>query len=190
MSDEIFDPEIHATDKDGNPSLNKDGSFRKKRKDAGAKATTTRPRTKAAAGPGAAKEKYRKAVSDFLAIPTTVLTMTDPVMGYAAAEVSPMWAEGLADLAVERPQFAAALEKVGGLGVVGGLLGLGVMTAVQFGHLAGKVPAHVVQMMGGKTREQIQEILAQRGEHLAAQRGQSPEHARAEAPAGPVMAHV
>jgi hypothetical protein len=53
VADEIFDPEIHATDpKTGEPSLNKDGSFRKKRKDAGRKAPGPGPKASASSGGG------------------------------------------------------------------------------------------------------------------------------------------
>ncbi|TFV29513.1 hypothetical protein E4K10_49955 [Streptomyces sp. T1317-0309] len=68
MADEIFDPEIHATDKDGNPSMNKDGSFRKKRKDAGNRGSRTASAPKASTpsgAAGAAHERYRRNVEQF-----------------------------------------------------------------------------------------------------------------------------
>jgi hypothetical protein len=191
-ADEIFDPEIHAVDKDGNPSTNKDGSFRKKRRDAGgARSAGARTRTakSPSGGAGNARDKYRRNVADFLALPATGLAMVDPVMGYAATEVVPLWSDVLADLAVERPQFATVLERLGGIGTVGGVLSAALFTGVQFGHLAGKVPAHMAKMLGCKSREEIETILRQRGEQLAQR---SPEHARAEAPAEGVrvMAHA
>lgn len=192
MSDEIFDPEIHAVDRDGNPSLNKDGSFRKKRKDAGRPAAPARTRTRSKSTAADPRGKYRKSVADFLAVPVAGLHMADPVLGYAAAEVVPRWSEALADLAVEQPRVAAGLEKLGSVGAVGGVLTVALLTGVQFGHLLGKVSPHVAQMMGCKSREDIEGILEQRGAQLAAQRGQSPEHGRAEAPAegARVMAHA
>lgn len=194
MSDEIFDPEIHAADKDGNPSLNKDGTFRKKRRDAGTPASSrTRTRTRTRSTGGAPREKYHKAVADFLALPVAGLSMADPVLGYAAASVAPAWSDALADLAVERPQMAAVLEKLGGVGAVGGVLGVAIMTGIQFGHLLGRVPEHVATGMGCKTRSEIETILRQRGEALARQRPAepAPEHARAGAEGGArVMAGV
>lgn len=206
MSDDgVFDPEIHATDKDGNPSLNKDGSFRKKRKDAGASAaeaagkpSSSRSRTRAssrAAGPGAQREKYRKSVSDFLALPVAGLSMADPVLGYAATEVAPAWSEALADLAVEQPRLAAVLERLGGVGAAGAVLTVGALTFVQFGTLLGKVPPHIGQMMGCKSREEIEAILEARGAAMAKQRpaaaAEAPvQHDRAQVPTPRVMARA
>lgn len=200
-SNAVFDPEIHATDADGNPSLNKDGSFRKKRKDAGAakssapaasrsKSRTASPR---GAGPGSQRAKYHKSVSDFLALPVAGLSMADPVLGYAATEVAPMWSDALADLAVEQPRLAAVLERLGGVGAAGAVLTVGALTFVQFGTLLGKVPPHVGKMMGCKSREEIEAILQARGEQLAAQRP-APEapvqHERAQVPTPRVMARA
>jgi hypothetical protein len=189
-TDEIFDPEIHAVDKDGNPSLNKDGSFRKKRKDAGGsrRGGGGRPRAASSAPKsGDPRGRYHRAVSDVLALPVAGLSMADPVLGFAGSQVAPLWADALADLAVEQPRLAAVLERASGVGAVGGLLGVGLLTFAQFGNLMGKVPDHLVRMVGGKTRGEIEQILQQRGEQLARQRPpapaaeESPEHARAEA---------
>ena len=191
---EIFDPEIHATDRKGNPSLNKDGSFRKKRVDAGAGKTRSRPRPSAGTSHAGCPPPRRppcswRSVAEFLSLPTAGVAMVDPVMGYAATEVAPMWAEALADLAVERPQFAAVLERLGGVGAVGGVITVGVLTFVQFGHLAGKVPPHIAKTLGCKSREEIETILKQRGEQLArASRPAPAEHAYA--PEAGVMAGV
>lgn len=179
MTGEIFDPEIHATDKDGNPSTNKDGSFRKKRRDAGGGRKSAPSAKPAGSGPAAARARYHKSVSDFLALPVAGLSLADPVLGYAAGEVAPMWTDALADMAVDNPRLAAALERAGNLGAVGGLITAALVTGVQFGHLMGKVPGHMATMLGCKTREEIETILKQRGAQLA----ERAEHARAEAPA-------
>lgn len=172
MSGEIFDPEIHAADKDGNPSLNKDGSFRKKRRDAGQSTTRTRSKSSSA---GAAKattdqrSRYVKAVSDTLVIPATLLSVVDPVDGFCAQQLTPMWADALADLAMEQPRLAAVLERAAGVGAVGGVLTLGLLTAVQFAHNHGRVPAQFARMVGGTPREEIETMLQQRGEQMARQ---------------------
>jgi hypothetical protein len=177
VSDEIFDPEIHATDKDGNPSLNKDGSFRKKRRDAGQR-TTTRTRTKSSPTASNAgqeqRARYAKAVVDNLTPVAVVLSLVDPVDGYCAQQLTPMWGEVLADLAMEQPKLAAVLERAAGLGAVGGVIGLGVLTLVQFGHNHGKVPEQFARMVGGQPRSEIEQLLQQRGEQLAKQRGEQP----------------
>ena len=169
MADEIFDPEIHATDpKTGEPSLNKDGSFRKRRRDAGKKATASAAPKSSGSSGNAARERYRRNVDQVLGIPVVLLSMQDPVLGYAAGELAPMWSAGLADLAVEQPRLAAALERAGNLGAGAALLSAAVMTTVQIGHLLGKVPEGMAKMMGAKTRSEIEQILEQRGVELAA----------------------
>jgi hypothetical protein len=174
--DEIFDPEIHSVDKEGNPTLNKDGSFRKKRRDAGQKLST--PRTPRAAKPsptaatGAAavqRGRYVKAVTDNLAPLAVVVSLVDPVDGFCAQQLTPMWGEVLADLAMEQPKLAAVLERAAGFGAVGGAVALGVLTVMQFSHNHGKVPAPIVRMVGGTPREEIEQMLQQRGEQLAKQ---------------------
>jgi hypothetical protein len=149
--------------------LNKDGSFRKKRKDAGAGRTSGAAKATGSSSGGAARERYRKSVDQVLAVPVTLLSIKDPVLGYACGELAPMWSEGLADLAVENPSLAAALEKAGNLGAGAALLGAAVMTVTQIGTLVGKVPPHMAKKMGARTREEIEQILAQRGVELAAQ---------------------
>lgn len=171
MSDEIFDPEIHSVDpKTNEPTLNKDGSFRKKRRDAGTK-TPRAPR--AASRPSAKgnplqdqRARYVKAVNDTLAGPTVLLSLADPVDGFCAQHLGPMWAEVLADVAMEQPRLAAVLEKAAGAGVIAGAFGLAALTLVQFGHNHGKVPDQVVKMLGGTPRRDIEKILDQRGESL------------------------
>jgi hypothetical protein len=171
MSDEIFDPEIHAHDpKTMEPTLNKDGSFRKKRRDAG---KTNRTRAKSTTGAGGAKgaandqrSRYVKAVVDTAAPIALGLSLVDPVDAYCAQQLTPMWGEVLADLAMEQPRLAAVLERAAGFGAVGGVVALGVLTVAQFAHNHGKLPGQFVRMVGGQPREDIEQLLQQRGEQL------------------------
>lgn len=160
----VFDPEIHATDEDGNPKMNKDGTFRKKRKDAGRKVSAPSAGSKA---PSGARSRHHRAVTDALALPVAGLSLADPVLGFAAGSVAPMWADALADMAVDSPRLAAALEKVAGLGSAGGLITVAVVTGVQFGILLGKLPDQVAGMLPGvRTRAEIEAILDQRGAQM------------------------
>lgn len=167
MSDEIFDPEIHAVDKEGNPSLNKDGSFRKKRKDAGAAKLASSAAGASRKAPTDRRGKYHKNVTEVLQIPVTGLSLVDPVYGYAAGVVAPMWADVLADLAMVNPRLAAALEKAGQVGTMGNVVAVGLLTIAQFGVLAGKIPPDMGRMVGAKSREEIEQLLEQRGAQLA-----------------------
>lgn len=186
MSDgEIFDPEIHATDKDGNPSVNKDGSFRKKRKDSrGAAAPSTRPASSEGKRRADEQAGYTKAVAGLLQVPASLLSLVDPVDGYCAAQLVDPWAQALGELAMEYPQLAAAIERAKVVGPLSGIIGVGLLTVMQFGHNHGKVPAHMATMFGARPRAEIEQILAQRGAQLAAeaeqQRRQDEEDARIE----------
>jgi hypothetical protein len=172
MSDEIFDPEIHAVDKDGNPSLNKDGSFRKKRRDAGqgkaGRKSSSAPRASSGKG-GSQRDAYKRSVAGLLQVPATLLSLVDPVDGYCAAQLVDPWSEALSDLAVEYPQLAAAIERASVAGPLAGVIGVGLLTVMQFGSNHGKVPENVARMFGARPRAEIEQLLKQRGVELAAE---------------------
>lgn len=194
---EIFDPEIHATDRKGNPSMNKDGSFRKKRKDS----TRAKAHPLTEVGPpapsgkeGDRRARYAKAVGDFLTIPTMLVSLADPVDGYCAAQISPMFADAVAGVAMENPRLAAVCDKLAGGGAVAQLAGVALLAFAQFGSNHGVVPEHLAKMAGAKPRAEIEQILTQRGEFLAKQaKEQAAEDERirvAQAEAQEVREHV
>lgn len=168
MSGEIFDPEIHATDKDGNPSLNKDGSFRKKRKDSSS--TKTKSASSSGSSGGAQRDRYYRGVAGILQIPAAIASMVDPVDGYCAARLIDPMSAAIADLAVENPQVAAAVDRMAQAGPFGAVLSVGIMAVVQFAHNHDKIPAGMAAALGATPRSEIEKILQQRGEQLAKQR--------------------
>jgi hypothetical protein len=159
--DTIFDPEVHATDKDGNPSLNKDGSFRKKRRDAGggklagAKAKSL----------GGQKGRYADGVRGLLQIPAAVISIVDPVDGFCIAQHTPPIADAVADLAVDRPEVAAALDRVLAVGPYGALLGAVLPLVFQLGHNHNLVPEPVAKAMGATPRKDVERHLKLVSEH-------------------------
>lgn len=157
MSGEIFDPEIHAVDKSGNPSVNKDGSFRKKRSDAGAakKATASRPKSPA----GSQHHRYQEGVSGLLQIPAMALSFVNPVDGFVVAHHTPPISKAVADLAVERPEVAAALDKVLAVGPYGALIGAVIPLAVQLAHNHGMIPESMATAMGATPKRDIERHL-------------------------------
>jgi hypothetical protein len=154
---DIFDPEIHAVDKDGNPSLNKDGSFRKKRRDAGFSKKTS-PTTKKTTN-GSQKSKYAEGVSGLLQIPAMAISFVNPVDGFCVAQHTPGIANAVADLAVERPEVAAALDKVLAVGPYGALIGAVLPLAVQLMHNHGMVPEPMAKSMGAVPKKDIERHL-------------------------------
>lgn len=169
---EVFDPEVHATKRDGSPSKNRDGSFRKKRRDASAAKTATTARTRSSTGSKTRDQQragYVKSVAGVLQVPATLVALVDPVDGYCAGELVQPWSEVFADLALEYPQVAAAIERTSAAGPLAGVIGLGLLTLGQFAHNHGKVPEHIARMVGARPRKDIEQLLKQRGVQLAAE---------------------
>lgn len=173
---DIFDPELHATKPNGEPALKTDGTFRKKRRDAGQGRGSTSARTKTSAAPAGmpkalAEQRARhiKGVHTAAAVVLTPLTFIQPVDAYTLGDLVPSFAEALADYAPENPQVAAALDKLaggGGLFAVLAVVGLG---AVQVMHNHGKVPETVARMVGVKPLSETRKIMEQRARAMAMQ---------------------
>lgn len=180
MSD-IFDPEVHAVDKDGNPSLNKDGSFRKKRRDAG---RSVGPRAKSSGGGSSQRQRYAEGVAGLLQIPAMVLSFVDPVDGFCVAHHAPPISGAVADLAVERPEVAAALDKVLAVGPYGALIGAVLPLVVQLAHNHGAVPEPMAKAMGATPKKDIERHLRL----VATQAAAAEQHQAEDVPADEVPA--
>lgn len=182
-SGEIFDPELHAT-KPGTsePSFKTDGTFRKKRRDAGGGASGPKVKTAPTTGmPRALKEqhaKHVKGVKDSAGVALAALSFASPVDAFSLEPLVDPFAEALATVAQDEPRLAAALDKVGGLGGWGAVVTVLALGTVQVMHNHGKVPEPVVRMMGGKPRREIEQLLDQRA---AAMRAEQEEAARVDA---------
>lgn len=156
MSADIFDPEIHAADKDGNPSLNKDGSFRKKRRDAGSRPNAARPK---AFGGSSQHRRYEEGVQGLFQIPAMALAFVSPVDGFCVAQHTPPIAKAVADLAVDRPEVAAALDRVLAVGPYGALIGAILPLAVQLMHNHDMVPESMAKAMGATPKKDVERHL-------------------------------
>jgi hypothetical protein len=183
---DVFDPELHAAKPDGTPATRTDGTFRKKRRDAGrgrvgATRTSTRSKSTSAGGTSASASKllaeqharHAQAIKDGAGIPLMVLSFTSPVDAYSLSELVDPFANALATVAQDTPQLAAALDKVGGLGgwaTVAALLGV---AAVQVMHNHDRIPEDIARMVGAKPKREIEKILQQRGEAMRAARQQA-----------------
>lgn len=172
-SGEIFDPELHASKPDGTPALKTDGTFRKKRKDAGgaragaASASTRSKSSNPTAGmPKALAEQHAKhvrAVRDAAGMPLMALSFASPVDAYCLSELVDPFATALATVAQDTPQLAAMLDKLGGAGgwtTVAAIVGLGV---VQVMHNHDRIPEHIARMVGAKPKREVEAILEARG---------------------------
>ncbi|WP_333746434.1 hypothetical protein, partial [Streptomyces sp. IBSBF 2950] len=81
------------------------------------------------------------------------MSMVDPVDGFCVAQHTPPIADAVADLAVERPEVAAALEKILTVGPYGALIGAMLPLAVQIAHNHKKVPEPMARAMGASPRK-------------------------------------
>lgn len=160
MSDTIFDPEVHATGKDGSPTLNRDGSFRKKRRDAGA----GKVRSTKAPSNATQHRRYEEGVQGLFQIPAMALSFVNPVDGFCVAHHTPSIAKAVADLAVERPEVASALDRVLAVGPYGALIGAVIPLAIQLMHNHDMVPESMAKSMGATPKKDIERHLKIAGE--------------------------
>ena len=167
-----FDPAIHATDKEGNPRFNKDGSLRKRRSDAGQRTASSAP--KASKAPSNAHKRYFDGVSGLMQIASAGLAMANPVDGFCVAQHTPPIASAVADLAVERPEVAAALDKVLAVGPYGALIGAVLPLVVQIAHNHNRVPEQMAKALGATPKSLIENHLRSEAEKMA-----QAEHAQA-----------
>jgi hypothetical protein len=151
----IFDPAVHASDKEGNPITNRDGSFRKKRSDAGRKTNGSQSK----GSTGSPRDKYREGVAGLMQIPSAVISLIDPVDGFCVAQHTAPISNALADLAVERPEFAAALDRVMAVGPYGALVGAVFGLGIQLAHNHGIVPEAMAKSMGATPKRDIERHL-------------------------------
>lgn len=179
---EVFDPEIHAAKPNGEPALKTDGTFRKKRRDAGrgrAAGATTSTRTKSTSTAGGSRalqdqrNRHVKAVRDGAAVPLTLLSFVQPVDAYCLNELVPPFSEAIADYAQDNPQVAAVLDKVAGAGGLTTVLAIVALGVVQVMHNHDRIPAGVARMMGAKPKAEVEQLLKQRARAMQAEAEQA-----------------
>lgn len=174
QSGEVFDAELHASKPDGSPALKTDGTFRKKRRDAGgarssssaSRSTRSRSTPSAPAGvPRALKEQHQrhvKAIKDAAGIGLLIGGFASPIDAYTLEPLVDPFADALATVAQDNPQLAAAFDKLGGAGGMTTVLAIVGLATVQVLHNHDKIPEHVARMAGVKPKS---EALAQMGAH-------------------------
>lgn len=173
---EIFDPELHATKPNGEPALKTDGSFRKKRRDAGRRTSTpTSARTKTTAPPAGApralKEQHSKhvqGIKDALGVPLMIGTFVSPIDAYTLQDLVDPFANALATVAQDDPKLAAALDKAGGMGGWTSILAIFSLGVVQVMHNHDKVPEHIARMVGAKPKSETLALMNQRAAQMRA----------------------
>jgi hypothetical protein len=105
--------------------------------------------------------------------------MVDTVDGFCVAQHTPPIADAVADLAVERPEVAAALDKIMAVGPYGALIGAVLPLAIQIAHNHNKVPEPMARAMGAHSRQDIERHLHLVSSQQAQQEQPREEHAYA-----------
>lgn len=173
---EVFDPELHATKPNGEPARKTDGTFRKRRRDAGRRGPSASSSRSKTSGPPAGTPKplaeqharHVQAIKDASGMPLMALSFVSPVDAYTLSDLVDPFATALATVAQDTPQLAAALDKLGGAGgwtTVAAIVGLGV---VQVMHNHDRIPEHIARMVGAKPKRETEALLEQRAAAMRA----------------------
>lgn len=137
------------------------------------------PRKPAAARKAPGGKDYRPALLGLLQVPAFGLAMAGQRTGSAtlladSAAVgmhAPAIAQALHDLAVDRPEVAAVLDRLMAVGPYGALITALLPLVVQLGHNHGVVAESVATGLGAVPRRVLLAQLAEQGERLAEQQG-------------------
>lgn len=154
---ESFDPDIHAVNADGSPKLTTRGTFAKKR---GPRKSTS-PRRSTSKAPD-----YRPGINGFFQMVAVPLAFKAPADAAAVAHHGPQIAQALHDLAVERPEVAAVLERVLAVGPYGALIGATVPLVVQILHNHDVIPEQMAVSVGATPKQVILDQLNAQGQRM------------------------
>jgi hypothetical protein len=158
---EGFDPELHMVDEEGKPRVTNAGKPMKKR--GPRKGTAPSPRR--ATAPRASTRKpasgtdYRPGILGLFQLAAVPLAFKAPADAAAVTHHAPPIADALNDLARERPEVAAVLEKVLSAGPYGALLAAVVPLGVQLLHNHDLMPESVATGLGATPKRVILESL-------------------------------
>jgi hypothetical protein len=152
-----FDPLIHRVDDEGNPIRNKNGTYAKKRGRKPGQRVTSR---------GGSKQTvdYRPGINGLLQGICVPLSIAAPADAYAVATHGPNIATALNQLAQERPEVAAMLEKVLAIGPYGALVAATIPMIIQIAHNHNAVPEQLATAMGATPKRVIMNSLRARAE--------------------------
>ena len=158
-TDTEFDPEIHLVDAEGNPRKTKAGEYMKKR--GPRKGTAPSPRRTSTAGRSTKTSgtDYRPGINGLFQMIAVPLAFTAPADAAAVGHHGPQIAEALNEVAKERPEVAAALEKVLSAGPYGLLIAAVVPLGVQIAHNHGLIPEQIAVSVGATPKRVIMEQL-------------------------------
>lgn len=146
MTDAVFDPEIHAVESDGvTPKLKADGSFARKR---GPRKGVSAPPRRTSAASKKAGTDYRPGLNGIFQMVAVPLAFKAPADAAAVGMHGPNISEALNELAKERPEVAAVLEKLLAVGPYGLVLSATLPLVIQILHNHDVIPEQMAAPLG------------------------------------------
>lgn len=163
---DVFDPEIHAVNEDGAPRFNKDGSYAKKRgrKKGSASSDNVRSMPRKSQKKAVTGTDYRPGIVGLFQLVSVPLSFTSPLDAWAVGAHSPSIADALNDLAKQRPEVAAVLERVLQVGPYGALIGAVLPLGIQILTNHSRLPDEAAESLGAIPREKLLAELGARSD--------------------------
>lgn len=162
---EQFDPAIHRTDDYGKPILNKNGTYSKKRGRKAGQRVTSKSGSKHSVD-------YRPGINGLFQGICIPLSIAAPADAFAVSQHGPNVAEALNQLAQERPEVAAMLEKVLAIGPYGALVAAVIPMVIQIAHNHNAIPERLATQMGATPKRVIISHLTAQAEKWTQQQQQ------------------
>lgn len=132
-------------------------------------ASSTRPAASSSSKRAPAKRDYGPGIRGLAQVVCLPLAFTAPADAWAIDAATPGIADALNDLAAERPEVAAMLDRLLQAGPYGALIGAVVPLAVQLAHNHGLLPAAMAVKVGGHPKSDIIASLRAQADALQAQ---------------------
>lgn len=157
MSEGEFDPDLHLSNPDGTPKLTQKGTFAKRRGPRPGFAAAPR---KAASSSKKSGTDYRPGINGIFQMVAVPLAFKAPADAAAVGHHGPNIAEALNELAKERPEVAAVLERLLAVGPYGLVISATLPLVLQILHNHDVIPEQMAVAVGATPK---QEILRQMG---------------------------
>lgn len=150
---EEFNPEIHQVDAEGRPVVKSDGTYAKKRGPKSSPRAASSPRRPKAAAPRAGTRPkapdFRPGINGMFQLAAAPLAFAQPLDAMAVATHGPNIAEALNDLAQERPEVAAVLQRIMSVGPYGAVIAAVLPLVMQILHNHDMVPEAAAEKVPG-----------------------------------------
>lgn len=162
---EMFDPDVHQADDEGQPVVTSAGRYAKKRgpksapSAASPRRTATRSRSSRPSTPRAKAPDFRPGLNGMFQLIAAPLAFVQPLDAMAVAQHGPNVAEALNDLAQERPEVAMVLQRLLSVGPYGLVIAAVLPLTVQLLHNHDVLPAVAAVRLGAVPKDELAAAL-------------------------------